>query len=229
MPSCSLLVLSSPPEIHAARSERRQQRRDRCSKAAGEVWCCRRGRSACRRRWRPSRAPTTHWPCSPRRDGWPSASNARVGRTSPTNCAARAAAVCRTLRFDPGGGGRSRDTASVDPLASSWHRAASVVRRVPQSRPRRRCVGCDPVGASWMRALDRLRGSTADLEMRAGLSAIGADLSSVAVEIAIAIEKPSGAFTWAERTRANAVLVDSPEPTSPCPSWRRSHVSSVAD
>src|SRR3954469_12606365 len=59
-----------------------------------------------------------------------------------------------------------------------------------------------------MRALDRLRESTADLEMRAGLSAIGADLAAVAMELAIAVEKPSGVFTWAERTRANAVRVD---------------------
>ena len=59
-----------------------------------------------------------------------------------------------------------------------------------------------------MRALDRLRDSTADLEMRAGLSAIGADLASVAMELAIAVEKPSGVFTWAERTRANAVRVE---------------------
>jgi tetratricopeptide (TPR) repeat protein len=59
-----------------------------------------------------------------------------------------------------------------------------------------------------MQSLDRLRSSTTDLEMRAGLSAIGADLASVAMELAIAVEKPSGVLAWAERTRANAVRVE---------------------
>ena len=62
---------------------------------------------------------------------------------------------------------------------------------------------------SGMKALERHRRSAADLEFRAGLSAIGADLAALAVQLATGAGGPGGVFTWAERTRANAFRVES--------------------
>ncbi len=55
-----------------------------------------------------------------------------------------------------------------------------------------------------MKALDRHRRSNDELQIRAGLSATGDDLASLAVHMAVATGSPSVVFAWAERTRANA-------------------------
>ncbi len=58
-----------------------------------------------------------------------------------------------------------------------------------------------------MRALDRYRRSTDDLQIRAGLSSIGDDLASLAIDMAVSSRSPSEVLAWAERTRASAFRV----------------------
>lgn len=55
-----------------------------------------------------------------------------------------------------------------------------------------------------IQALDRFRLSTDDLQIRAGLSAIGQDLSVLAIHLALGTGSPSTTLAWAERTRAHA-------------------------
>ncbi|MEO6125915.1 MAG: CHAT domain-containing tetratricopeptide repeat protein [Ilumatobacteraceae bacterium] len=55
-----------------------------------------------------------------------------------------------------------------------------------------------------MQALERFRDSTNDLQIRAGLSAIGDDLAGLAIHLALETRSPSTTLTWAERTRAHA-------------------------
>ena len=55
-----------------------------------------------------------------------------------------------------------------------------------------------------MKALERFRRSTDDLQIRAGLSAIGNDLATLALHLAIESNSPSTTFGWADRTRARA-------------------------
>lgn len=57
-----------------------------------------------------------------------------------------------------------------------------------------------------LRVLDRFRNSSADLQVRTGLSAIGADLGSLALHLAVTSGSARIVLEWAERTRAHAFI-----------------------
>ncbi len=56
------------------------------------------------------------------------------------------------------------------------------------------------------RVLERFRNSSDDLQVRTGLSAIGADLGSLALHLAVSTGSARTVLEWAERTRAHAFL-----------------------
>jgi tetratricopeptide (TPR) repeat protein len=110
------------------------------------------------------------------------------------------------------------DLAVLRSAMRSKHPATAVLARYANAMMRAHAG--DELGAlrsvrSGMRVLDRHRSTTADLQLRAALSALGEDLSAVGVRLAVADGRPSLVLDWAESTRAGALRPTPSQPTGP--------------